>query len=149
MHSDKKTGGGLINSTITQVTPYGEEMTNHVFGFKRYLKDFTIINEREAREVHLWDQYLIFAQLLGIADRVAEQFNQLYPNYFTQANTGGYSSADVFVAATVSSTFARSMYKGYSTGRSAASSGSSGGGGSSSSSGGGSHSSGGGGAGGR
>lgn len=145
---------GLINSTVTQLTPYGEEMTNRIFGFKRYLEEFTIINEREACEVELWDQYLIFAQLLGIADRVAEQFNQIYPNYFTKANTGGYSSTDVFVAATVSRTFAHSMYKGYSAGRSAASSGgsgssSSGGGGSSSSSGGGGHSSGGGGAGGR
>jgi len=144
---------GLINSTVTHVTEYGMEMTNRVFGFKRYLEEFTIINEREAREVELWDQYLIFAQLLGIADRVAEQFNRLYPSYFTQANASGYSSSDVFVAATVSGTFARSMYKGYSAGRSAASSGSSsgssGGGGSSSSGGGGGGSSGGGGAGGR
>lgn len=145
---------GLINSTVTHVTSHGEEMTNRVFGFKRYLEDFTIINEREAREVELWDQYLIFAQLLGIADRVTEQFKQLYPNYFTQVNAGGYSSTDIFVAATVSRTLAHSMYKGYSSGRSAASSGSSGssssgGGGSSSSSGGGGGSSGGGGAGGR
>ena len=142
---------GLSNYTVTKVTPYGEEMTIRVFGFKRYLKDFTIINEREVREVELWNQYLIFAQLLGIADRVAEQFKQLYPNYFTQANAGGYSYADVYVAATVSRSFAQSMYKGYRAGRSASSGGSSssGGGGSSSSGGGGGASSGGGGAGGR
>lgn len=142
---------GLITSTVLQVTEHGMEMTNRAFGFKRYLWDFTILNEREAHEVHLWNQYLIFAQLLGIADRVAEQFAKLYPDSFAEMNAGGYGFSDSFAAEVVSRSFARSMYNGYRSGRSAAesSSGSSGGGGSSSSSGGGGGSSGGGGAGGR
>ena len=31
-------------------------------------------------EVHLWENYLIFANLLGIADKVKKQFEKIYPN---------------------------------------------------------------------
>lgn len=50
-------------------------------GLKRYLLDYSQIEKREAIEVHLWEEYLIFAQLLGIADKVEEQFSKLYPSY--------------------------------------------------------------------
>ena len=39
---------------------------------------FQSVSEHEARKV--WDQYLVFAQLFGIADRVATQFKGLYAN---------------------------------------------------------------------
>ena len=35
--------------------------------------------EREYFEVKTWEEYLIFAQLMGIADKVAEQFSKIYP----------------------------------------------------------------------
>ncbi|MCL1790015.1 MAG: DUF2207 domain-containing protein [Peptococcaceae bacterium] len=130
--------------TITHETPLGEELIGKAMGFKRYLEDFTIINEREAREVELWDQYLIFAELFGIADRVAEQFKKLYPDYFVHQDAS--SNNDLFTAMAITHVFSNSMYSGYSSGYSAAQSG---GGGFSSSGGGGGGFSGGGGAGGR
>ena len=41
-----------------------------------FLKDFTLSKERGAVEVGLWKDYLVFAQLYGIADKVAEQFQK-------------------------------------------------------------------------
>jgi uncharacterized membrane protein len=35
-------------------------------------------------EVGLWKDYLVFAQLYGIADKVAEQFQKLYPKEFQE-----------------------------------------------------------------
>ena len=40
----------------------------------------SLMNEKEAIEVNLWDMYLIYAQIFGIADKVAKQFKKLYPN---------------------------------------------------------------------
>ena len=37
--------------------------------------------EREYFEVEIWEEYLIFAQLLGIADKVEKQFKKLYPDF--------------------------------------------------------------------
>ena len=50
--------------------------------FKTFLKDCTLNNEREVPEVTLWKDYLVFAQLYGIADQVAAQLQKLYPADF-------------------------------------------------------------------
>jgi uncharacterized membrane protein YgcG len=145
---------GLLTRYVLEETPTGQDMTRQALGFKKYLNDFTIINEREAREVELWDHYLIFAQLFGIAQRVAEQFRHLYPEYFTQGKFRDLGPVDFTEALAVSNSFSGSMYSGYVSGSSASSSdsgssSSGGGGGSSSSGGGGGGASGGGGFGGR
>ena len=53
-----------------------------LFQFKNFLSDFTIASEKEAPEVNLWGEYLVFAQLFGIADKVQEGLAKLYPDEF-------------------------------------------------------------------
>ena len=48
-------------------------------GLKRFLKDMTLIDEKKAIEVHIWDEYLIFAEAFGMAEEVAKQFKELHP----------------------------------------------------------------------
>ena len=55
-----------------------------VVEFKNFLQDFTLSDQRGASEVGLWKDYLVFAQLYGIADRVATQFQKLYPKEFQE-----------------------------------------------------------------
>lgn len=77
---------GLLHLYRTQKTVFtepGREQMLRLKGIKNFLKDFTIIDEREPQDVILWDQYLITAQLFGIADKVAEKFKAIYPDYFT------------------------------------------------------------------
>lgn len=49
-------------------------------GLKEFFKEFTMIDEKEAIEVKVWKDYLIFAQILGMAKTVAKQFKKLYPD---------------------------------------------------------------------
>ena len=65
-------------------TEIGQEKAQQVIQFKNYLKDFTLSDEREVPEVTLWKDYLVFAQLYGIADEVTEQLKKLYPADFDQ-----------------------------------------------------------------
>lgn len=67
--------------TIKDVSPQLREEAIRMKGLKKYLLDYSMIPQREYIEVHLWEEYLIFAQLLGIADKVEEQFSKLYPNF--------------------------------------------------------------------
>lgn len=62
-----------------------------ILAFKKFLQDYTLIGERSANEVALWDSYLIFAALYGIADEVAKEFKEINPRYFErfEANYGG------------------------------------------------------------
>lgn len=65
-------------------TEEGAAQACHLIEFRNFLKDFTLSGERGAPEVGLWKDYLVFAQLFGIADKVAKQFQKLYPAAFDQ-----------------------------------------------------------------
>lgn len=110
-----------------ELTPQGGKTYQDIFGFKKYLEDFTIINEREAKEVSLWDSYLIIAAVFGIADRVSKQFEDLYPKYSFYENEYG-SPINTYLYISYLNSLSRNTYSAYQSGLSA----SSGGGGSSS-----------------
>ena len=101
-------------------------------GLKRFLLEYTLIKEREALEVTLFEDYLIFAQILGIAKQVSKQFKELYPNMIEQTN---YSSYDNLIyinyvssSGITSAKSARSAAESYSSGGGGFSSGGGGGG---------------------
>lgn len=52
---------------------------------KNFLRDFTLIQERGVMEVKLWDEYLVFASLFGIADQVRKEFRKVCPEYFSMS----------------------------------------------------------------
>lgn len=60
-------------------------------GLKRYLLEYTLIKDRGAIEVALFENYLIYAQLMGIAKEVSKEFKDLYPEIIEQSN---YNSFD-------------------------------------------------------
>lgn len=68
----------------TRFSPEGQKHARRVVGFRKYLKDFTIINERKSSEVALWQDYLIYAALYGIADKVARELRDINPQAFEE-----------------------------------------------------------------
>ncbi|MCF0167356.1 MAG: DUF2207 domain-containing protein [Bacteroidales bacterium] len=52
------------------------------YGLYNFLKDFSLIDERGAMEVTLWDEYLVMATIFGIADKVRKDFKEICPEYF-------------------------------------------------------------------
>lgn len=48
-------------------------------GLKRYMEDFSLLNEREVPELVLWEKYLVYATAFGIADKVLKQLKVKYP----------------------------------------------------------------------
>ena len=75
-------GIGKYAQSVNSLNAEGQKEAVKVIQFKNFLKDFTLVSERGAIEVKLWKQYLVYAQLYGIADRVAKQFKKLYPAEF-------------------------------------------------------------------
>ena len=70
--------------TKTSISKYKDEMEDvrQVFGLKKYLKEFSLIDERHVSEVSLWKDYMIFATLFGIADQVIKDMKKINPEYF-------------------------------------------------------------------
>ena len=84
----------LLSGSNTNLV--GAQEACHVVEFKNFLNDFTLSKERGAVEVGLWKDYLVFAQLYGIADKVAEQFQRLYPKEFQElSETVGVNPNDM------------------------------------------------------
>ncbi len=75
------------------------EEAKELKGLKNFLEEFTLIKEREAIEVALFEDYLIFAQILGIAKKVATQFKKLYPEVIEGYD---YDFDDIFLIYTFS-----------------------------------------------
>lgn len=65
-------------------TESGQAEARKVVGFRKFLEDFTIIGERASQEVILWNDYLVFAALYGIADKVAKELKDINPKAFEQ-----------------------------------------------------------------
>lgn len=107
---------GEINKYDFNLTLSGMNELKNLIGFKKYLKEFTIINEREVKEVHLWDDYLIIASMLGIADKVYDEFKELVPDFMfasTSSNNryGGYDPT--FNAVMFANSFRTSVNSGF------------------------------------
>ena len=69
----------------------GKVEAQHVMGFKNFLNDFTLSSERESVEVGLWKDYLVYASLYGIADKVAKELKDIDPRVFEQVMVYDYT----------------------------------------------------------
>ncbi len=67
----------LVNSAMKE---YALQMS----GLKKFLNDFSNIKDRKSIEVMLWQEYLMYAQIFGIAKEVAREFKNLYPDVITE-----------------------------------------------------------------
>lgn len=86
----------FYNITTHEATPALKQEALELAGLKKYLKEYTLISNREPIEVTLFEYYLIFAQLMGIAKEVAKNFKDIYPDMIQQSHFNDYDNI-VFV----------------------------------------------------
>lgn len=66
-------------NAVTYLSEEGIKMLSDLYGLKKYLKEFSLIDERTVNDTYIWQEYLIYATLFGIADEVADQLVKVYP----------------------------------------------------------------------
>lgn len=84
----------------SKFTENGQAEARKVVGFRKFLDDFTIIGERASQEVALWHDYLVFAALYGIADKVAKELKDINPQAFEQMMVYDYTTMNDVVRLT-------------------------------------------------
>lgn len=52
--------------------------------FKKYMEDFSYLNEKEVPHLIVWEKYLVFATAFGIAEKVLKQLKVKYPELSNQ-----------------------------------------------------------------
>lgn len=78
---EKKFAGTRREGSELEVTPKGIILYENLIKFRNYLEDYSLIAERDANEVHIWDYFLIYAAIYGISDKVFKNLEKTYPNY--------------------------------------------------------------------
>jgi len=84
--SNESLTDSFINTlhTKTSIYHYKNQLdeVRQVFGLKKFLKEFSLLDERHVNEVALWKDYMIYATLFGIADQVIKDMKKINPEYF-------------------------------------------------------------------
>lgn len=119
----------FITTSVYEVDPSMKEEAIEMQGLKKYFNEFGNMKTKEAIKVVLWEEYLMYAQIFGIAEKVAKQFKKLYPDVITDYN---YESVvfinNISYSGMHSATSARAAAQSYSSGGGGFSSGGGGGG---------------------
>ena len=59
----------------------GKKFTENLIKYYNYLKDFSLLSEREISEIKVWKDLLIYATLYDVADEVEKQLKKLSPEF--------------------------------------------------------------------
>lgn len=65
----------------TVKTEEGKKLEDNLYRFKNYLMDYSLLSEQKSVNVHIWDQFMIYAATFGILEEVYREFSKLYPEY--------------------------------------------------------------------
>ena len=71
------------NKKKCTVNPSMMEEAKKIAGIKKFLNEFSNIKDRNAIEVNLWEEYLMYAMIFGVADKVMKEFKNLHPDVIT------------------------------------------------------------------
>ncbi len=69
----------LINRKLSNLTQKGLDEGEKWKGLKKYMEDFSLLNEKEIPALEVWEEYLVYATVFGIADKVIKQLKLVYP----------------------------------------------------------------------
>lgn len=119
----------ICNSHVSEVDPSMMDEAIKMRGLKNFFNEFDNMKDKGAIEVKLWEEYLMYAQIFGVAEKVAKQFKEMYPDLI---NDYSYDSV-IFLhtlsyTSMVSASTAKSRAESYSGGGGGFSSGGGGGG---------------------
>ena len=73
------------------LTQEGAEVKAKLEALRRWLLDFTRLEEAIPTDVVLWNRLLVMATVLGVADKVIEQLKVALPHLLLDQNFGAYS----------------------------------------------------------
>lgn len=81
----------LSGVTFDDLTDLGIKELGEIYGLKKFLEDFTLIEIRGTREVVIWEYLLVYASLFDLAEKFYKENKDLVPINIDVINTIGRS----------------------------------------------------------
>ena len=119
----------LINKKISNLSQKGLDEREKWKGLKKYMEDFSLLNEKEIPALELWEEYLVFATVFGIADKVIRQLKMVYPQIEEMGGFNTSSNLYLMSHTNFNTSFCRAINSSIASATSSASSSGGGGGG--------------------
>lgn len=69
---------------VYKLTQKGEDEQAEWKGLSKYLKHYSLLNERGVFDIIIWEKYLVYATAFGISEKVIEELHASYPYVFTE-----------------------------------------------------------------
>jgi len=70
----------------------GQAEARTLVGLRKYLKEFTLMDEKGSIEAATWKEYLVFGALFGIADQVAKELKDINAEVFEEVMEYDYNT---------------------------------------------------------
>ena len=70
---------GVLAGKLSNLSQKGIDEKEKWKGLKKYMEDFSLLNEKEVPALTLWEEFLVYATAFGIADKVIKQLKLVYP----------------------------------------------------------------------
>ena len=65
---------------LSDLNEKGLKELSEVYGLRKFLDEFTLINERSITEGVIWEDLMVYATLFGIAKKVLSELKEVYPD---------------------------------------------------------------------
>lgn len=69
---------------ISVITQIGFDEKQQWEGLKNYLEDYSLLNEKEIKDLLIWEKYLVYATAFGISEKVLKQMKADFPGVFIE-----------------------------------------------------------------
>ncbi len=96
--------------SISEFTKAGIDAQEEWKAFKRYMEEYSLLHEREVKEVALWEKYLVYATAFGTAKKVLKQIEVQLPEVYTSLTAN-----NAVMISMVDLDLSRSYSRGYSS----------------------------------
>lgn len=80
-----------VQSKINVFTQKGMDEIEKWKGLKKYMEEFSMLDKKELPEIVLWEKFLVYATVFGIAQKVLKQLKIVYPNIEEMAEINNYT----------------------------------------------------------
>ncbi len=78
-------------------------------GLKKYMEEFSLLNEKEIPEIAIWEEFLVYATAFGIADKVLKQLKIVYPDIDNNINISTYPYMYLMIHTDFSNSFSNAI----------------------------------------
>lgn len=72
-------------SFMNKLNPYirnkeAKEINSKIEGLKKYIKEYSLMNERKKEEINIWEEYLIYSVILGENTQIVKEITDIIKN---------------------------------------------------------------------